>query len=1103
MQVFAKKEHCLVIFLDDLQWADSASLQLLKLLTNEENQGYLLLIGAYRDNEVYPAHPLILTLNEIRKTGAMVNTVTLQPLSQLILNQLVVDTLHSAENLAFPLSNLVYRKTRGNPFFTIQLLKSFHQDGLIEFNWEERCWQCYISQIHQETLTDNVVEFMVGQLKKLPESTQKVLKLAACIGNQFDLQTLAIVCQLPEVEVAVYLWTALQLVLIIPQSEIYKFFVSENNQRVNAENTEIFTYKFIHDRVQQAAYSLIAVEEKQATHYQIGRLLLPKISSSAKEEQIFAIVNQLNYGTTLITEESEREELAQLNLIASRKAKIATAYQVANEYVSVGLSLLGEESWQNSYEMTLELYELAAELSFLCGNLEQMEQFIELVIAQTHSLLEQANVYCMRIQAYTSFYKHVEAIVIGKYFLQNLGITLPESPTDQDIQDAIKEINELIGDRKIEDLVHLKEMTDPEKLAIIRIANSIMPSTYQTGSPLFSLLIFLSTKLSIQYGNTSLSPHSYACYGLIMCAILKDIDTGIQFGQLAFQVDLKLDNKVTKGETLFVLAAFILHHKAHIKETLSVLQNNYITSLEVGNLEHAGYSVSSFCVHSFWSNQPLVLLEQDARAYSNQLLKLNILVTYDCCRIIWQSILNLLGFGEDVSILSGEALQETELLSHLLSSDYSYGLVYFYLHKLVLCFWFEQIESANKYAVECKRRLIAVQGMVMEPVFYFYDSLIALAQLSPNSDPAAEILERVKQNQMQLQHWAYYTPINYQHKVDLVAAETYRVFGKNYEAGDCYDRAISGAKEHGYIQEEALSHELAAKFYLNWGKETIAAGYMQKAYYCYAYWGAKAKTDDLEIRYPQLLKLIIHERRLSFNPLETISSNASFQTSSSTYTSNSGSTSISDILDITSVLKAAQTISGSIELDQLVVSLTKIILENSGAKKSALILRQKDTWYIQAITSMNHQGDSPAHIETILEPQLLDTCPDIPIKIINYVINTQEIIVIDNYQTNIPGLMGTYMLDHQPKSILCKPIIHQGHLVGILYLENQLTSGVFTHERLQVIHLLSSQAAISLENARLYQQAQQALENLQQAQLQIVQSEKMSALGNLVARCRS
>ncbi len=1101
IQLFTTKEHPLVLFLDDLQWADSASLKLMQLLISESNSKYLFLIGAYRYNEVSAVHPLMFTLEEIIKAKAKINTIDLVPLSYESLNQLISDTLNCDSEIAQPLTQLVYQKTQGIPFFSTQFLKTLYENRLIKFDSERGNWQCNIAEIRELALSDNVVELMVLQLQKLPLSTQNVLKLAACIGNQFDLATLAIVSSLSEKETAACLWKAVQEGLISPQSEVYKFYLDQEHQEITSENSEIVAYKFLHDQVQQAAYSLIPDDEKQKTHYQIGQLLLERISPEARVDHIFELVNQLNYGISLITEQTARDELAQLNLIACRKAKAATAYQAAREYAAVGLSLLGEQSWLSQYKMTLSLHELAAEVASLCGDFEAMEQLVNIVIAQVHSLLEQVNVYQIRIQSHLCQNKLAEAIAIAQQILQQLGVTFTESPTLTDIQQEIREIKELIADRKIEDFVHLSVMTDRSKLAIVQIANCIIPAAYNFGSPLFPLLILLSVKISIQYGNISASALSYISYGIILCNLLQDVDTAVQFGQLALKVVSKLDDKATRPEVLLVLGCFILHRKNHIKETLPLLGEGYVTSLEVGNMKFAGYSANTFCNNSFWCGQPLITLEQHTRAYCNELVQLNQLTIAHYCRCCWQSTLNLLGFAEHPSILSGEAMEEAESLTRLLFVNDLTELHVFYSYKLTLCFLFGEIEQAKNHAVEGRRYLMGggCAGTAGEAVFYFYDSLIALAQLNPNSDEASEVLQRVAQNQTQLQqHWAHYAPMNYQHKFDLVEAEKYRVLGKKYEAGDYYDQAIAGAKANEHIQEEAIANELAAKFYLDWGNEKVAQAYMQEAYYCYARWGAKAKIDDLEKRYPQLLVPILQQQKLSFNPLDAISTISSTSTQKLGHANSSSSSSnISDTLDFASVLKAAQVISSNIQLDELIISLTKIILENAGAKRCVLILPQKDKWQVRAITSISSKDNLTT---TVLNSQLLDDCQDVPVKLIQYVKRTREPLVIDNCQTEISGMMiGNYMLRYQPKSALCTPILNQGQLVGILYLENNLTQGVFTSDRLIVINFLCTQAAISLENARLYQQVHQALQDLQRAQLQIVQSEKMSALGNLVA----
>jgi predicted ATPase/signal transduction histidine kinase len=1091
--VFTSASHPLVMFLDDLQWADSASLKLMQLLMADTN--HLFIIGAYRDNEVNSAHPLMLSLNAIAKSQATINTITLTPLSQVQVNKLVADTLKCSEDVAWHLSVLIYQKTKGNPFFATQFLKALYQDGLIKFDFEVGCWQCDLSEVTAQAVTDDVVTFMSLQLQKLPLSTQNVLQLAACIGNSFDLTTLAIVSQQSEIETAAALWKALQEGLILPIGEVYKFYVGQETLADTSENQLTVTYKFLHDRVQQAAYSLIPDDQKQTTHYQIGQLLLQQISAQAREDRIFEIVNQLNYGTALISEQTQRDELAQLNLIASRKAKNSTAYQAAREYITVGLSLLGENTWQQQYEMTLTLHELAAEVALLNANFEAMEQFIDTVIEQAHSLLEKVNVYCIRIQSQIFQSKLTSAIAIAQPVLQQLGATFPETPTPSNLQQEIQEIEELIGDREIADLVNLPQMRDAEKLAILKIVNIIIPAAYLSGSALYPLLNSLSVKLSIQYGNTSTSALGYATYGSILCNFFQAIDTGTQFGSLGLQIISKLDAKASKTDVLMILGIFIVHRKSHIQETLPLLQEGYTSALEFGNLVLAGYNGHTFCLNSFWCNQPLATLEQDMSAYCHSLMQINQLTTANYCRIYWQPVLNLLGFAEHTTLLSGKALEEIEFLQQLQSTNDGYGLYIFHLYKLMLCVLFGEIEPAKNHASEVRRYFMAGAGLVSEPVFYLYDSLLTLAHLNPELEETSAALQSVTENQTQLQQWADHAPMNYQHKLDLVEAEKYRVLGNNYAAGDYYDRAISLAKANGYIQEEALAHELAAKFYLEWGKAKVAAGYMQEAYYCYAKWGAKAKVADLEKRYFQLLAPILQQARSAFSTDETIFALGTV-TSISSATSSS---SVSDTLDLKAILKASHTISSEIELEKLLASLLRIIIENAGADKCVLMLLRDDRLLIKGSMS---QGTQPVVLQRIP----VEDSQDIPHKLIYKVKHSNQAVVLVDATADPLLANDSYIVRQQPQSILCSPILHQGKLMGILYLENSLVAGAFTSDRVELLNLLCTQAAISLENARLYersqeyaQQLEQALDNLQNAQLQIVQSEKMSALGNLVA----
>ncbi|MCC5636738.1 AAA family ATPase [Nostoc sp. CHAB 5844] len=1065
MQIFATKEHPLVLFLDDLQWADSASLQLIKLLMSDANNGYLLLIGAYRDNEVFPGHPLMLTLEQINKIKARVSTIILQSLSELNLNQLVADTLGCTAELSLPLSYLVYQKTQGNPFFATQFLKALHQDGLIYFNFAQGFWQCDIAQINQRSLTDDVVEFMSLQLQKLPSSTQQVLQLAACIGNQFDLKTLGVVCQQSAKETAVYLWKALQEGLILPQNEVYKFYLGRENQNLTYQNAQFVTYKFLHDRVQQAAYSLILDEQKEATHLQIGRLLLQN-SSDEQEERLFEIVSQLNLGKSLITDTAEKLLLAEFNLKASQKALVATAYTSAFDYATSGLELLGQSAWYDHYLLTLNLHNLAAEAAYLTGNLDAMERYATEILQQAHTLTDTVKISEIKLEAYTNQGQFLFAIDMALDVLSELGIHLSKQPVPTEISAAFQAIAQQLNGRSPAELLNLPLMTDPTVIAAMRILVKVGAASYTCKPELFPLVILKQVELSLQYGNANTSVVGYVGYGILLCGILEDFSTGYEFGQLALKLCEQLNEKEFYGQTLVLIHCYITFCTNHAKKSLVPLQEAYSSGLEAGDLVFAGFAGFTYCLNSYLTGQLLNDLIQNINVYGHAIQQIGQQTALNFMKSCQQAVLNLLGQGTNPVVLSGEAMDETTMLETLHQIGDQSGLWFLLMNKLCLCLLFGEYSQTLDLAQQAKQYLGGGAGTLNVAILYFYESLALLATSGDS--------EIITANQEFIRKRALYAPMNFQHKYDLVKAEQHRVLGQKTEAIELYDRAIALAKENGYIQEEALANELAAKFYLDWSKETVAQAYMQQAYYCYARWGAKAKTDDLEKNYPHLLQPILQQRRLNLNPQETITT-ATVATYTSQTSSSSNSTSFSTSLDFGTILKASRALSSAIQLEELITNLMQVLLQNSGAQKIALILRQKADWVVVSVATIDDLEPS------VFSPHSLDSSTDVPIKMVYAVKHTLQPIIIHDITKETTWAADSYIQQYLPRSTVCTPIVNQGKLIGILYLENSLTTEVFTSDRIEILNLLCAQAAISLENARLYQDSQNYAQQLEQS----------------------
>ncbi|MEG4348143.1 AAA family ATPase [Microcoleus sp. LAD1_D3] len=1061
VQVFTQAEHPLVIFLDDLQWVDSASLKLLQVLM--EDTGHLLVLGAYRDNEVSAAHPFMLTVDEIVKSGAVVNTITLQLLSLADINQLVADTLICDLSLAGPLTELVYEKTKGNPFFSTQFLKALYEDGQIIFNHPQSPltkggskggWQYDIAQARL-TYASEVVEFMAVQLQKLPAETQNILKLAACIGAQFDLETLAIVSEeLPE-QTESALWKALQEGLILVISEGYNF-IQADAQSPN-QSVANPTYKFLHDRVQQAAYSLIPEDKKQATHLKIGQLLLQSSSEIETEEKIFDIVGHLNQGIELLNQLSERSALAQLNLEAGRKARNSTAYAAANIYLQTGIELLTVNCWQTQYELTLNLYVAAAEIAYLNGDFDGMEQIAGLVLQEAKTILDKIKIYEISIAAQTAQWKMVEAIAVGRNALLQLGVELPTEPDEALIGKALQTFARQLQSRRIEELVDLPAMNNLQSQATMQLLG-MLPGSIFLGMPgLLPLLSSTMVSLSLSFGNAPASSVGYAIHGMALCGFLGEVETGYAFGQLALSLLDRFKAREFKPLILVLFGAFIQHHQESLRATIPTLKDGYTAGMETGHFIDAGCSISIYFDANFFGGVELDTWETEIVSYSAALAQVKQYFAQDSLDMKQQMVWNLREARILSDCLIGSAYDETVMIPKHHQDNQLSAIAAVYIYKLLLAYSWGNYPAALNHICQVKPYLMALSGLVFVPAFHFYAALthLALFPTQPETEQG-EILALMEAHQTTLQQWAQNAPMNHLHKWYLVEAEKHRVLGNKAEAIEMYDRAISLAKENQFLNEEALANELAAKFYLEWDKEKFAQLYMIEAYYCYIQWGATAKVKDLETRYLHLLKPIQAGRK------------------NTKTTATVTTTGLVNHLDISTVMKASQAISGEIMLDKLLSSLMKILMENAGAQRGYLILSSQGQLFIEAEGTINSQQ------VTVLQSIRVEDCQELSSAIVNYVARTQDTVVLDDAVRDGQFTNDSYIQKHQPKSILCVPLINQSQTVSIVYLENNLTAGAFTPERVELLKVLSGQAAISIQNSKLYTEVRESENRLAQ-----------------------
>jgi PAS domain S-box-containing protein len=1026
--VFAQREHPLVLFLDDLQWLDAATLELLRVLATHPEVRDLLLIGALRDNELDPAHPLVATLDAIRKTSTRVRDIDITPLTRADLTEFVSDTLRCGISAAEPLANLVHEKTLGNPFFTIQFLTALCEEHLLVFDAHEAIWKWDVQLIHARGFTDNVVELMVAKLARLPADRLEMLQQLACLGSSATIENLALLVNRPQDDVFARLSDVVQLGLLF-----------------RADNR----YMFAHDRVQEAALAMIDPAQGAAFHLYIGRMLAARTPANLQEETVFEIVNQLNRGAELIVSQDERDGLAALNLNAGKRAKAATAYASAMHYLIAGEALLTGDRWSRTYDLSFSLAYHLAECAFLTGELATANERLAALSRQTAMVADLAAVACLRVAVSMTSGASEHAIQICLQCLDSLGIEWSARPVDEEVQEEYRRLGRHIADHTIEALIELGPMTDPKSVATMEVLAAMIPAAHWIDRNLYRLIIGRMTNLSLEHGNAPGSCIAYGYLGAVLGPHFGDYRTGFRFGKLALDlVDTRgLDR--FKHRVYLLFGQHVLPWMEHLRRGHALVKGAAEAAHAAGDLTFEVFSCMNLTTSLLASGDRLEDVEHAAERAQALAQKARYRLVAELINGQLGLIRSLRGRTAALGSFAGEAFNEAQFEQSLESAPVILAC-WHWIRKVQARFLAGHAEFAIAAAEKAQGLLWTSLSFFEFAEYHFYAALARAACCDlPSPASHATHFQALLLHHRQIAAWAENCPANFENRAALVAAEIARLEGRELEAMRLYERAIGSAREHGFIQNEALAYELAARFYAARDFEGIAQAYLRNAHRCYERWGAAGKLRQLEKTYSYL------------------------RTEPSPHCSPATIGTPIERLDLATVIRVSQAVSGEIVPEQLIDSLMRTALEHAGAERGLLLVTHDGVPRLEAEATTGSDA-----IKVDLRRASV-SAEDLPETLLQHVIRTRESVILDDATAQNAFSADPYILRRPVRSILCLPLIKQNVLIAVLYLENSLAPGVFTPGRIEVLTLLSSQAAMSLQSAFLFAELQEANANLE------------------------
>ncbi|MGO4344509.1 AAA family ATPase [Paenibacillus sp. MCAF9] len=1019
VQSLASKEHPLVLFIDDLQWANSSSLQLIHALLNDPESQYLLFVCAYRHTETDRSKLPGYEADGSVSNHALVRHIHLSPMSLTQMNCIVMETLNSEAGTALSLTELLYHQSGGNPFHFKQILLRLQDDSILLYNHEKRCWQWNLGQIIEQEPSYAIHDLMAHKWHRLSSNAQEMLKVAACVGSIFHPDLIASVTNWNIGEIVAE-WSAIEA-----EGMIFPY--------------ESDKYRFAHDNIQKLIYSQMDNETKQAFHIQIGRCMYGK--NAEYGENSFAIVNHLNRGSKRITDRQQLLQLVKLNLDAGHRAKASSAFDIALGYFGKGVGLLPAEDWDHEFELIFELHAQKAECEYLCGNHMKSDQEIDFLLGRARNPVERSRVQMIRIMQYINQGKYLEGTALGLESLKELQILISPNPGSFMLLMEGLRIEALLRNQ-YDRLAHLEEMSDKDRIAAMNLIFAITPSSFFTNKKVYFLLMCRAIQLSLKYGNTPASAAVYSAYGMILGNALGKCDKGYAICKVGVELSERYNITSIKSNTYTIFGGVLCQFAGNAREGDAYLAKALRFGMDSGDYVFASYAIGAH-INSLYTRAPLSELARAIADYMAVLDTTNDEFVRQNFYLYQQVILALQGGTDAPDSFSGAGFEEEEFLNRIRKEETSATTLFQYsTYKTQLCYMLGSHEEAIRWAQQAKSYEAYATHLPHLPECLFYESLATLAKYTQSRNGSYKS-KNIIRNLSRFRKWAAWSPTNYQSRQYLLQAEFAHASSDFTMAEELYDKAIREAREQDDLQVTSLASELAANYYLRHDKRKTALFYLQLAIEGYKRWEVSVKVMQLE-------ELMLHWQRHEDTDQTYVIAPTAGRSDTEQAAGTSGFRNelhSVDSIDLAAILKTTQAITNQMDIDTVLAEIMNTIMKYAGASKGALLTGSNDALYVQVYADSEAKAFTP--------PLELNDSSTLPEGIIRYVFRTQEKVHYNGGEESWL-IHNPYMAKHQPESALCIPVTVHGTMLGVLYLENKLASGVFPYERIAILLAMAS-----------------------------------------------